>query len=279
MRRGSLAFVTLALIVGTAAALASIGGGYTLDPYTINSGGGVSVGGGYAVVGAIGQAPVGTQVGGAYMVDGGFFAGLPQDTPTPTATPTLTPTPTPIPGIDLLVGGDMEVTNPNRLLPRGTGWTRINPSGDRIVCNPNRAHTGNCAYRFRSSPNESSTLRYDVNLAGVTLLPGDRLELSAYVSARNTQGARLRIVIRYNDGRENTVARLPLEANGGVYERVELSVLVMSADIRFIRVFVQHTSRTGVMFIDDMRLFRPEPGLLPYREMPRTELPPGFRSP
>ena len=54
--------------------MASSGGNYVLDWYTIDGGGGTSSGGDYALSGTIGQPDAGSISGGDYAIGGGFWA-------------------------------------------------------------------------------------------------------------------------------------------------------------------------------------------------------------
>jgi hypothetical protein len=66
--------VILLLVVGmVGTALASSGGDYVLDWYTIDGGGGSSNGGDYSLSGTIGQPDAGEMSGGDYAVSGGFW--------------------------------------------------------------------------------------------------------------------------------------------------------------------------------------------------------------
>jgi hypothetical protein len=76
MKKRSILLFTLVVlllmnIVGTA--LASSGGDYTLNWYTIDGGGGTSTGGDYSVSGTIGQPDAGSLSGGDYALSGGFW--------------------------------------------------------------------------------------------------------------------------------------------------------------------------------------------------------------
>ena len=71
-------FVLLALLILVAAAvtgraLASSGGDYVLDWFTIDSGGGTSSGGDFMLHGTIGQVDAGEMSGGEYDLAGGFW--------------------------------------------------------------------------------------------------------------------------------------------------------------------------------------------------------------
>ena len=63
----------LILISITTIALASSGGDYVLDWYTIDGGGDNSSGGEYTLSGTIGQPDAGSMSGGDYSLDGGFW--------------------------------------------------------------------------------------------------------------------------------------------------------------------------------------------------------------
>lgn len=68
------------LILGsvTSIVFASSGGGYNLDWYTMDGGGGTSIGGDYALSGTIGQPDPGSMSGGDYSLGGGFWARVSQ---------------------------------------------------------------------------------------------------------------------------------------------------------------------------------------------------------
>ena len=63
----------LIVISVTSVALASSGGSYVLDWYTIDGGGGTSTGGSYSLSGTIGQPDAGEMSGGDYSVSGGYW--------------------------------------------------------------------------------------------------------------------------------------------------------------------------------------------------------------
>ena len=72
-------FLSLLLLVIAITALgiisASALGGYTLDWWTADGGGGASTGGSYSLDGTIGQPDAGTSTGGTYTLSGGFWGG------------------------------------------------------------------------------------------------------------------------------------------------------------------------------------------------------------
>ena len=66
----------LVVVVGTA--MASSGGNYVLEWYTIDGGGGTSTGGDYSISGTIGQQDAGEMSGGDCSLGGGFWARVTQ---------------------------------------------------------------------------------------------------------------------------------------------------------------------------------------------------------
>ncbi len=73
-----LLLIVTAFIAVTSNALASSGGDYVLDWYTIDGGGGTSTGGDYNLSGTIGQPDAGSMSGGDYSLGGGFWVSLSQ---------------------------------------------------------------------------------------------------------------------------------------------------------------------------------------------------------
>jgi hypothetical protein len=65
----------LALALGLGALAAAAAGGYALDWWTSDGGGGASQGGGYALSGTLGQPDAGQAAGGGYTLGGGFWRG------------------------------------------------------------------------------------------------------------------------------------------------------------------------------------------------------------
>ena len=68
-----LCMIVLLSMISVGVAIASSGGDYTLDWYTIDGGGGTSTGGDYSISGTIGQPDAGEMSGGDYAVSGGFW--------------------------------------------------------------------------------------------------------------------------------------------------------------------------------------------------------------
>jgi hypothetical protein len=65
-----------AVLLLTSSALASSGGPYVLDWFTVDGGGGTSTGGMYSLSGTAGQADAGAMSGGTFTLWGGFWGAL-----------------------------------------------------------------------------------------------------------------------------------------------------------------------------------------------------------
>lgn len=115
MKHSRVGMIVLLVLSLLSVSLAFAAGGFGLDWWSVDGGGGVSraAGGGYAVAGSAGQPDAGEMSGGGYTVSGGVWQAIPSATPTPTttstavpsatATPTASASPTPVP--TLTVGG------------------------------------------------------------------------------------------------------------------------------------------------------------------------------
>jgi hypothetical protein len=69
---GMALLIAVLIVFSTTFAFAQ-SGGYSLDWFSIDNGGGQSIGGAYALNGVIGQAEAGALSGGAYTLNGGFL--------------------------------------------------------------------------------------------------------------------------------------------------------------------------------------------------------------
>jgi hypothetical protein len=69
-------FTLIVVLLLTSSALASSGGPYVLDWFTVDGGGGTSTGGVYSLSGTAGQADAGVLSGGSYTLAGGFWKAL-----------------------------------------------------------------------------------------------------------------------------------------------------------------------------------------------------------
>jgi len=62
------------LLLSSSVLAQSVGGQYSLNKHTIDSGGGISAGGTYRLHGTIGQPDAGRLESGNYVLEGGFWA-------------------------------------------------------------------------------------------------------------------------------------------------------------------------------------------------------------
>lgn len=48
--------------------------GFSVDPFTVDGGGGLSAGGGFTIEGTIGQPDAGVLIGGGFLIEGGYWS-------------------------------------------------------------------------------------------------------------------------------------------------------------------------------------------------------------
>ncbi len=71
----TVSIVLLILVVSAVLVVNAMGGGFQVNWFSIDGGGGASSGGDYAIGGNVGQVDAGTLTGGDYTVSGGIWAG------------------------------------------------------------------------------------------------------------------------------------------------------------------------------------------------------------
>jgi hypothetical protein len=176
-------------------------------------------------------------------------------TATPTYTPTFTatietPSPTLTPAIhDLLINGGFE---------DDSGWEGKNLSKDKIVCNkPDKtlAFEGNCAFMFKGGTNEKARLRQAVSIEGLGFSANETVMLSAYVNARGSAAnGKIQLIVEYGETTlQKTKITLKIAPNEG-YTLLSSYRTLLSADVEKIMVQIVHSSTSGKVYVDGMRL-------------------------
>ena len=139
-------------------------------------------------------------------------------------------------------------------------WVVKNGTKDKVKCNTSspRVNSGSCAFQFKGSVGESSTLQQDViPPSGAVLNVGDILELRMY--ARGTAGTSGKVIVKatYTDGTPPNKISRNLPTNGS-YTLLNGDLTLTSPNLAGIRVIVKHQSISGKAFIDDVELiYRP----------------------
>lgn len=186
----------------------------------------------------------------------------PSNTPTNTSTPTETYTPTPTFTPSNTPVGYVQVMD-NTSFEEGGGspkaplnWQTANLSKDRVKCNNDVrtvSRSGNCAFIFRSSAREHSTIFQRHKLTALNVEPGDTLLFSAHTSAKNGATARFVVKIVYSTpGVAPDIWQQTIPVSEEYLET--WTTLPVNGTVKKVVVRVIHTSKTGRIIIDDVTL-------------------------
>ena len=161
---------------------------------------------------------------------------------------------------DCAVGTITESTyGPIRQLNRNAGfelgtaapknWTLVNAINDARVCNdtvPGISHAGECAFRFKNQPGESSKITQTVK-AKVGEAE-DVLRVMAWVSANNTAGGTITVKGVYIDG---TIVSVVLPIPVGTYAYREISnEAVLTQQLKQVKTTVKGLG--GELIVDNV---------------------------
>lgn len=154
---------------------------------------------------------------------------------------------------NLLINGGMEGGSSVDNLPNG--WTGKGLTGDKIRCNTAEktfAFVDNCAFRFKGSVGENSSLRQTISLIGRSFTSGDTLQVSGFLNASNTSVAgKVMLKVTYSDGTKGKAEAIFAPTSG--YQPFE-AALDLAGGISKIQVQVQHKSTAGKVLLDGMNL-------------------------
>jgi hypothetical protein len=157
-------------------------------------------------------------------------------------------------------------------------WVVVNATGDKLVCDPAKAYSGQCAFKFKGSRFENATLLQVVNLNGLTFSAGDELILSAFANGVGDVKLKLTLVVSYN-GAPADKAQVQLLASSGYTEYTAPTLMLASGDVRSIKVKFKHKSANGRTFVDDVSLKLRQGNARRGGDMPLPvpDIPSGFR--
>lgn len=143
-------------------------------------------------------------------------------------------------------------------------WKVVGGSSEKVKCNDvvprfAIAHTGLCAFMFRSSLTENSRLNQvltsDGQLAGVPFVVGDELILSGWFSTPKSADMRMQLRVYFSD---NTFVSQNVVIKGqSAYRKITLPTITLTrTDITKIRVQIRNVTKTPNrrMWVDDVSL-------------------------
>jgi hypothetical protein len=175
-----------------------------------------------------------------------------------TGTPTAgqTPTATGEAGIQLIENGSFDVLNAEEK-PVLVPWTVKNGVGDKTKCNKVDkvfARTGNCAFQFKGSAVEASSLRQDIDLTGLIFNSNSILRLSVFAKATNAAvNTKVKLRVTYSDGADKGKITLSIIQNED-YTEFPDTLSLASANIQKIKLQISNKSTAGKVLIDDVSL-------------------------
>jgi hypothetical protein len=155
--------------------------------------------------------------------------------------------------VELLTNGGFE----NGLSPDKAplGWTIKKALGDKVKCDPLKAHSGSCAYKFRGGAAENTVLMQVIDLTGVTFQQGDHLALNAFFKGGNKAvRAKFILTIVYT-GDALPTRKLATVGPSTAYKQASLPVAALiSGEVQKITVMVKHKSLAGALWLDTVSL-------------------------
>jgi M6 family metalloprotease-like protein len=156
---------------------------------------------------------------------------------------------------NLVINGGMEGDTNGDQVP--DGWTGKGLLGDKLRCDTVDkvfAYADNCAFQFKGSVGEKSSLSQSIDLTGKTFSTGDTLQIGAFINASNVAtSASIKLKVVYSgDTKEKGGAEI-LQTAG--YQQVTGSIALDSGSISKIKVQVQNRSVTGKVYVDNIGLW------------------------
>ena len=159
--------------------------------------------------------------------------------------------------IDLLDNGSFEIDADGDKVP--DGWTLRNGTKDKLKCNKTledgtvkeKAHTGECAFLFKSSASERSKLKQAQDVSHLDIGPASVLTFQGYmkVPEPGVRGAIKLKVLYKDDTIEASRERLQLQQTVGYVGLTK--PITLSAEVSKVKVVVKHTTtRPGKVFLD-----------------------------
>lgn len=177
------------------------------------------------------------------------------------------------PTIKVVKNGSFEQRRSNNpQLPKS--WEGAALRNDKVVCGATAAsaapYVGQCAFRFIGQAGNQAKLKQEISGAAFTV--GDTLTLSAYVNRINAKpGGRLWLVVQYKGNtapkRKTKKLALPAGSSGG-YVLAQLEPIVVARPVKFVRITLEYSGKSGKLLIDDVQLNVQKADGLPIDEPP-----------
>lgn len=195
-----------------------------------------------------------------------------QPTNTPDGTTTATAAPTTTVGNDLIVNGGFEAKDDTGK-PSLAPWFNKGLLKDKIKCDKDTdddgildkffAYEGGCAFVFKGSVGEKSKIGQTFDAANLNPAVGNTLTLNLFVKGDGAAvSGKVKLRVKYSDGTPTGKITLNFLPTSDYIELTD-DVMLDSANVQAIKLQVQHTSPSGKVSVDAVKLLYAVPALLP----------------
>lgn len=150
----------------------------------------------------------------------------------------------------LVVNGGFE-TGDKTQASKSQAWPGKALTKDKRKCAPKVIpHTGNCAFVFKGSASEKSSISQTIKLPAALRVPGIALALGAWAVG---EGMALgKVVITYTDGTSDAFS---VAISGGLtYQRTESAPYILGKAAKKVKVMFRFTGTSGTLALDDVTL-------------------------
>lgn len=180
---------------------------------------------------------------------------------------------------ELIVNPSFEPTAPNGNMKP---WKITAPTGDAVKCG-GLGDASDCAFRFKGSPTENTTLTYKIKPYTRPMSPGDTFQLRFAINAVSPKTKLVaKLKVKLPGGAGTTISHTFVGTTNGEYQTVTLAPIVFTAvpaqQPTFTITFTNR-SKGGKLYIDDVSFIVRNNDLLPRGAvlLPPPAAPEGFR--
>jgi M6 family metalloprotease-like protein len=153
---------------------------------------------------------------------------------------------------NLVMNGSME-SNANGI---PDGWAGKGLAGDKVRCNTaDRAvsQSQNCAFVFKGSEGEKSSISQSVNLMNRAFVVGNTLTFAGFANASSAATkAKVKLIVLYADGTKDKKSVNLSQTSG--YQLFNGTLTLTQSTITEIKIQVQNKSAGGKLFVDSLSL-------------------------
>jgi CSLREA domain-containing protein len=155
---------------------------------------------------------------------------------------------------NLLTNSGFEIKGLNK---QALKWNAKGISGDKRMCNRDSnvySYKENCAYRFKGTKLENSSIRQKLNLTGLVLEKDKSFRFSFYANyGASIKGTVMLKIVYKNKKIAPSKQKLVLPAGDQTWIPLTGSVVLKNARVTKAVMVFTHTAKTGIWYIDEVR--------------------------